>query len=271
MILVNRPLNGPARPIKQKDLFMWEINVDNTTKEGASKPKLSVSKFLEKIQQPLDPEAAARIERENEVMMQEELMMMEFRWYTSLSKRDAETKTWKNLEITEPELKEAADSIRSWSPELGIGLFIYGEPGNGKTHMMKALIQDHYSRETNFLFRTCSDVLNSFKDFENREYYHAELLKPWGLVLDDFGTEKATDYEQEQLFRLIEHRKELGKFIFMTSNLNFKDLQEKYNKRIVSRLGEHMSFVENKAKSYRRKIFQRNQEALRKRRLKLAD
>lgn len=123
---------------------------------------------------------------------------------------------------------------------------------------MKALILDNHSEQHKFKFTSVPDVMDLMKDFDNREYYHQELCKPFGLVLDDLGVEKASEYEQNQLFRILEHRKDLGKHVFMTSNLGFKQLQDKYSQRIVSRLGELMVFVENKAPSYRRTIYQEN-------------
>lgn len=221
------------------------------------------------LKNPLSKEKIEQIEAENKKMIDDHILLLRTRSQTSLSKRDFESKTWDKLEVNSQELSDCAKVVKSWSPDLGAGLFLHGDPGNGKTHLLKALIIDNYSTTLDFRFVRCSDLMASFKDYQNLEFYHQEYLKPWGLIIDDFGTEKGSDFEQEQLFRLLEQRKDKDKFVFMTSNLNLKQIGEKYNKRILSRIGEHMIVVENKAPSYRKIIQMRMQEKLQNQRLNL--
>lgn len=201
-------------------------------------------------------------EKEKNKMIKEYQMGLQIRWFTSLSKRDLETKTWSTLDMNSQELCDCAKALKAWDPDVGVGIFLHGSPGNGKTHMIKALIQDHYSSTHTFKFVRSSDLYERLKNFEERDSVFEDLIKPWALVIDDFGTERATEWEQEQLFQILEHRKEQGKIIFMTSNLDVAQIDQKYNKRLVSRFGEHMLFIENKAPSYRRVIHMRNKKKM---------
>lgn len=182
---------------------------------------------------------------------------------TSLSKHDVETKTWDKLDISDPKVKEFAKVVRAWSPDDPMGLFIYGIPGNAKTHMIKCLIVHHSAPNYRFYFTTVSDFMTKCKDYV-RMYYHAKdyidmLVRDYhAIVLDDLGTEKASDFEQGELFDLLESIKRNNKRVFMTSNLTLEQLKEKYQDRIVSRFGEFMCAINNPCDSYRKKIHQNN-------------
>ena len=59
------------------------------------------------------------------------------------------------------------------------------------------------------------------------------------LVIDDFGTERGTEYGQEQVYNVIDNRMLSGKPIIVTSNLSIRDLSEPTDlasNRIYSRL-----------------------------------
>jgi DNA replication protein DnaC len=195
----------------------------------------------------------ARIDEDNRRLdeeMRQRHKLMAFRSNTGLTEKDQE-KGFNNIVVTSPEMQAAVDFASVWDPTCNFGLFIYGMPGNGKTHLMKAVAIANATSKYQFRFRTVSDVMDQLKDWENRELYHEQLTAPDALILDDLGTEKASEYEQNQLFRILEHRKELGKHIFMTSNKRMDELQKQYHPRIFSRLGELMAFYENLAPSYR--------------------
>ena len=223
---------------------------------------LCKKRFLDILDQPVDEKKHQEMLEKMDVEMRTHLSWINFRSYTSLSERDAVSKRWNDLEIKSEELADCARQVKAWDPSFPFGLFIYGPPGNGKTHMMKALIQEHYCPRHRFKLLGISDVMAKMRDFESREYFHGELMEPYGLILDDLGTENASEYEQNQLFRILEHRKEDGKHVFMTSNLGFRELEAKYTPRILSRLGELMAFVENKAPSHRKVIHVEHKKAL---------
>lgn len=130
------------------------------------------------------------------------------------------------------------------------GLVLSGTPGVGKTHSSIALSKAIYiekglkavfisSLELVFnLKKAIADKnLNSLLNY----YSNTELL-----FIDDLGVENETDFVQENLSRILEHRYNELLPILFTTNLSSKDFFQKYGQRIVSRLSEMANFVEMK-------------------------
>lgn len=145
--------------------------------------------------------------------------------------------------------------VDSWEVSDGMGIFLHGLPGNAKTHMIKALINKHYSPYQTFHFVECPTLLGSLTgSYAEIEYQHQRMLAQWALVIDDFGSEKSREHDHTQLFTLLNNRMKEKRLTFMTSNLTTAQLAERYHPRIISRLGEMMVFIENHGKSWRKEI-----------------
>lgn len=122
----------------------------------------------------------------------------------------------------------------------GTGLYIYSEAnGSGKTHIVCAcavsLIKTY---RINVKFSTVTEMLNDIKEsFENntpvlKRYQECDLL-----VLDDFGSEKKTEWSEETLFTILDYREKNELPTLYTSNIDIDNL--KYNNRIKSRIKGH--------------------------------
>lgn len=153
-------------------------------------------------------------------------------------------------------------------------LLIWGEPGNGKSHLAAAICQDIKSRGFIPVFQSVPELLARIRNTFNRQSKESEqeimnaVLKCDLLVLDDIGAEKISDWVLESMFRIIDGRYRNKKPTLFTTNFTPTELlfrfmpdkdratseQEVAARRIHDRILEVSIIVENKATSYRREV-----------------
>ena len=153
------------------------------------------------------------------------------------------------------------------------GLLIWGEPGNGKSHLAAAIC--HVVKEKGYIpvFQSVPELLERIRStFGNRKTEETEkeimdaLRECDLLVLDDIGAEKISDWVLDAMFRIIDGRYRKKKPIVYTTNFSPSDLLARFMpdrptkedeimaKRIHDRIIETSVIVENKASSYRMEV-----------------
>lgn len=148
----------------------------------------------------------------------------------------------------------------------GRGLLLKGPVGTGKSHLavatVRTMIEAHPQRFGRPLssYRAYEDVEYSgcccsmipvFELLERlRESYgsrgrkkdYAELIRRCKgddlVILDDIGAEKPTEWVEEQLYGLIDHRYRHRLCTFLTTNCNMTELEGRIGKRALSRIME---------------------------------
>ena len=128
--------------------------------------------------------------------------------------------------------------------ELGKGLYFWSETkGSGKTMLMAAIANELVWKYRRFVkFATSLEILDEIRSTYNKDSEESEskLLNDlkWAdfLVIDDFGTERATDWAGEKFYQIVNGRYINKKVTFFTSNHDLVDLD--YDERIVSRVKE---------------------------------
>nr|DAE10094.1 MAG TPA: Replicative helicase [Siphoviridae sp. ctGuJ10] len=139
---------------------------------------------------------------------------------------------------------EAYDAIieyaDNFSKNVTMGFYIYGETGVGKSLLAKKCMAKILNKGFSAYITSVSKLMNDIK----KEYNNSTRITfDWCidvdlLVLDDFGAERCTDHDLDQLFLLLETRWRECKPIIITSNLNLQELSTRYDKygRIYSRV-----------------------------------
>lgn len=156
-------------------------------------------------------------------------------------------------------------------PKSKIGIMLCGTCGNGKTTMVMALRDLIYEcsnkGEFDYLksaggnnayfevylrFEDARDILEIYKDRKRYSELRSERL----LAIDDLGKEPAEVLEYgnvtNPLIDLLEHRYLAQLFTAITTNLDGKQIREKYGGRIADRFNEMLEVIVFQDISYRK-------------------
>ena len=123
-------------------------------------------------------------------------------------------------------------------------LFIYGESGLGKTHLLKAIMSELKSRKptTNIIYTSGENFLNEMINHmgeKNMSEFHNKYRNADILLMDDIQFIGKTSVAQEEFFYTFEALINQGKQIVLTSDRPPKDiptLEERLRSRFVQGL-----------------------------------
>ena len=160
--------------------------------------------------------------------------------------------TWENFEAKQidaiksaspaewAKLVDRLNDFKEWRGEERTLVFLTGRPGCGKTHLAVATMRrwiDAGKRGARFVVtgEFLSEMKNGFKDGTSagvmRQAQSTKLL-----VLDDLGSEMATDWVRDSMYMLVNYRLNHMKPTVITSNLLLGEIAQTYHARLASRL-----------------------------------
>lgn len=138
--------------------------------------------------------------------------------------------------------------------DTGCDILLRGETGCGKTHLAVSMML----RAGNGYFTTAPELLLRIRSTFNENSSETEdqvindLCRHELLVLDDLGAEKTTEFAITTLYIIIDRRIRDAKRTIITTNLSLKEIEEKLDARIASRLSG-MQNVRISMPDYRKK------------------
>ena len=158
-------------------------------------------------------------------------------------------------ELHSNSLEWAYNRARLFAGNLNGWLLIMGSYGCGKTHLAAAIANFAVGMGVPTLFLTVPDLLDTLRfayDAENTtfEQRFEEIRTAALLVLDDFGTQNATDWAQEKLFQIINYRYINHLPLVVTTNLALDQIESRIRSRLQD--PELVSIVRMQAPDYRR-------------------
>lgn len=161
--------------------------------------------------------------------------------------------------------KSAAYDIVKKFPNVGKGLFLWGNPGTGKTLLSSIIlteliirhaIEGRFIKISRTFFQRLRATFNESSDtYGEAGKIQQEMEDVDILVVDDFGVQRDSPWEVETLYNLVDARYEGEKFTIFTSNSNpFTTLRELSDGRILSRIKEMCRIIEVSGPDYRDRL-----------------
>lgn len=141
--------------------------------------------------------------------------------------------------------KRYVEKFTSKSPSI---LFM-GGTGLGKTHLSLAIANAVIDRGYSVVYGTAQNIFSdlnneSFGRTDRLKYTEERVLECDMLILDDLGTEFKTGYSVACLYNIINTRICAKRPTIISTNFSQKELEEKYDQRITSRItGEYNTLI----------------------------
>ena len=135
-------------------------------------------------------------------------------------------------------LELAFNQSQQFSQRLKGWLLLQGNYGCGKTHLAAAIANFAVSLEIPTLFITVPDLLDTLRfayqsPEETFEERFEEIRQTRLLILDDFGSQSATQWAQEKLFQIINYRYINRLPLVVTTNMSMQDIDERIRSRLT--------------------------------------
>lgn len=226
---------------------LWETMVSNSTSEpkcpicGNDKPKVKVKHpFKDEMTEVV---AACECEiKEIEEFKKLQKMRERKRQIDRILKMSSELENIRELTFenykarpgNEVLIKEVKKAVKNFANHGGMGLFIFGESGNGKTHATAAGGNELLKRGYSVIFLTEKDLLSRLKatnNYNNHETFSDVMGAAIGadlLIWDDFlSSTRLTGEEKDWIFQIINGRERAKRPIWYTSNLTPEEFQSK--------------------------------------------
>lgn len=163
-------------------------------------------------------------------------------------------------------VEEVKKAVENFKQSSGMGLFIFGVSGNGKTHATAAGGNELLKRGYSVIFLTEKDLLSRLKatnNFNNHETFSDVMGAAIGadlLIWDDFlSSTRLSGEEKDWIFQIINGRERAKRPIWYTSNLTPNEFQSKEIETLLDpkgrtwwRIMDNTIPIHNKATNYRR-------------------
>lgn len=145
---------------------------------------------------------------------------------------------------------------KTFDKDTGVGVLLHGDYGVGKTHLVTAIAnQLVYEHGVSAYFTSLPDLVAkiqlAMKRYDDDEDPRKLVKGIDILILDDLGREKPSDWTQQILFEIVDHRYRSKKPILITSNLNPQQLSHQVGEATMSRLINMSHIIEVRGIDYR--------------------
>jgi DNA replication protein DnaC len=132
------------------------------------------------------------------------------------------------------------EQVLAWLLSPTDGLRLCGSVGTGKTHCAAGIVRHIAEQEKPVKFRSFSQIYRDLRECytlnRNEQDVLRELFKAPFLVLDDLGAGSLSDFERRSVTDILDERMGNLRPTVVTTNWSLKQIEEKMDDRIASRL-----------------------------------
>ena len=128
------------------------------------------------------------------------------------------------------------------------GIYMYGKTGLGKTHLSLAIANEVLNRGYDVYYGTIQSIMDKleaehFGRLPREDSIKEDILTCDLLIIDDLGTEFATQFTNAELYNIVNSRMLSSLPTIISTNLNVNEVAEKYSQRVASRIMGSMEGV----------------------------
>ncbi len=121
-------------------------------------------------------------------------------------------------------------------------ILMRGATGLGKTHLSLSIANELLEKGFSVAYVSAPDILFQLErahfsyEYDKEQDLLTTLFECDLLILDDLGTEFATNYTNSQIYNIFNNRILRSKPVIINTNLTIKELESAYTQRFVSRI-----------------------------------
>ena len=173
--------------------------------------------------------------------------------------------TFQNSKVVNKQSVFCQEYVKDWEQmkAKNIGMLFWGDVGTGKTYLAACVANALIEQEVSVRMLNFSHILNS--GFETRNEVLEDICRCSLLIIDDFGSERETEYGLETMHSVLDARYSCGKPMIVTTNLPLQAIRNPadiMHKKIYDRL-ENCVPIQFTGESRRKVIGTRKMEEFR--------